>query len=94
MIIDIATDGGFGGIAAAAMHKRINPQEQAQALRDALCAAFAPKALQQMTQGRSHDCPDGLRYRITIIQSGQDPCIFTLSEAQMPPEMLDLIDSV
>lgn len=92
MIIEIATQGGFGGIRAAANRKRIDPNRQSQEMRDALCAAFAPQALTRLARTDCADCPDGLSYRITVMETGHEPQSFTLSERQIPDEMLDLID--
>nr|WP_111297812.1 protealysin inhibitor emfourin [Paracoccus saliphilus] len=92
MIIEIATEGGFGGISAAASRKRIEADRQPQDLRDALCAAFAPKTLTELSQTSCAACPDGLSYRITVIEAGHAPQIFILAERQIPDEMLDLID--
>lgn len=92
MIIEIATEGGFGGIRAAASRKRIETDGQPQDLREALCSAFAPSALTQLARTDCANCPDGLSYRITVIETGREPQNFTLSERQIPDQMLDLID--
>lgn len=92
MIIEIATQGGFGGVAAAPP-KRIDLERQSEDLRLALAAAFAPAALRRMEAASCPGCPDRLSYRITVIEAGKTRCV-TLSEGQIPPETLDLIDSV
>ena len=93
MIIEIATEGGFGGIAAIPL-KRIDLERQPADLRQALTSAFAPAALTRMEAVACPGCPDRLSYRITIIESGQARHCVTLSESQIPPDTLDLIDRV
>lgn len=94
MIIEIATEGGFGGIRPAASRKRIEADRLPPDMRETLCAAFSPQALTQLARTDCADCPDGLHYWITVIEAGHEPQSFTLSERQIPDEMLDLIDSL
>ncbi|TJZ91052.1 hypothetical protein FA743_12630 [Paracoccus gahaiensis] len=95
MIIEIRSHGGFGGITAAAPPRRIDTDAQPADRRAALCAAFRPGALSQLAQTPCPGCPDRMRYAITVTEDPtQSPHSITLSEGQLPPEMLDLIDSV
>ncbi|WP_265502732.1 protealysin inhibitor emfourin [Paracoccus beibuensis] len=93
MIIEIATEGGFGGIAATPP-KRIDLDRQSEELRQALASAFAPSALSRMQAATCPGCPDRLSYRITIIEGGQASRCVTLSESQIPPDTLDLLDGI
>lgn len=90
MMIEISTSGGFAGIASAGTRKRIDPGRLDPPLAHAARAAFAPEALARIAAAPCGDCPDGLSYRITV--TGAESRSFTLREAQIPPEMLDLID--
>lgn len=90
MIIEIATTGGFAGIAAAGLHKRVDPDLLDPALGRDLRAAFAPEALARIAAAPCRTCPDGMSYRITVTE--EQTRSFTLTEGQLPAEMLDLID--
>lgn len=91
MIIEIRTHGGFGGINAPAA-RRIDTDDQPEPLRGALCDAFRPGALSRLAETPCPGCPDRMRYAITVTTEAAHS--FTLSEGQMPPDMLDLIDSL
>ncbi|MCF3972818.1 protealysin inhibitor emfourin [Paracoccus salsus] len=94
MIIEIAAEGGFGGIAAAASHKRIDVDQQAEPMRQELCEAFEPDQLALLADKPCTTCADRLTYRITVTDSQQHSQIFTIREDQLPPETLDLIDQM
>ena len=87
MIIRIETSGGFAGIAAARPRQVETPEGSE------LAHAFDPDALAQIADAPCRDCPDGLRYRITIVAGGAQRC-FEMPESQIPPELLDLIDRI
>lgn len=90
MIIEIRTQGGFGGLSATPPH-RIDTDAQPAALARDLCAAFGPDALARLAAAPCPDCADRMRYAITVTdQAG--PHSVTLSEGQMPAALLDLID--
>lgn len=93
MIIEIASTGGFGGIAAAGLHKRVDVDDQPAAMQQELCEAFEPDELARLASQPCRNCPDRLTYRITITEQQQSQS-FTLQEAQLPPDMLDLIDQM
>lgn len=93
MIIEIRTQGGFGGISATAP-RRIDTEAQPAPMRQALCAAFGAGSLSRLAETPCPACPDRLRYAITVTEGAQSPLSVTLSEGQLPPEMLDLIDSL
>lgn len=92
MIIEIRSHGGFGGIIAAPS-RRIDTDTQPAPLARDLCAAFGPDALARMAATPCPDCADRMRYAITVTDA-TGPHSITLSEGQMPPAMLDLIDSL
>lgn len=93
MIIQIATKGGFGGIAAASLQKTIDVDNQPAQMRQDLCDAFEPAALDRLSRQPCGDCADRMIYRITVTENRQSSS-FTLQEQQIPPEMLDLIDQM
>lgn len=90
MEIEISAAGGFAGIKAAGMHKRIDPDLLAPPLARQLRETFAPEALARIAAAPCRTCPDGMSYRITVTET--ETRSFTLREGQLPPEMLDLID--
>ncbi|MBK4216587.1 hypothetical protein JJJ17_11675 [Paracoccus caeni] len=93
MIIEIETQGGFGGIASAALNKTIDVDQQAEPVRQELCDAFEPDELARLASKPCGDCADRMTYHITVTEDGHESS-FTLHEQQLPPEMLDLIDQV
>ncbi|SNT75240.1 hypothetical protein SAMN05444959_11060 [Paracoccus seriniphilus] len=92
MIIEIASQGGFGGIAASALHKRIDVDQQVGPLRQELCEAFGPAELARLARTPCNNCADRVTYSITIIQGSDAPQNFILREDQLPPDTLDLLD--
>lgn len=94
MIIEIAAEGGFGGIAAASVNKRIDVDQQADSMRQELCDAFEPDELARLAEEPCTTCADRVTYRITVTDEQQRSQMFTLREDQLPPEMLDLIDQM
>ena len=93
MIIEIAAQGGFGGITAANLRKTIDVSDQPEQMRQELCEAFEPDELARLARQPCGDCADRLTYRITVTKDRQSRS-FTLREAQIPPDMLDLIDQM
>ncbi|WEF23572.1 protealysin inhibitor emfourin [Paracoccus sp. S3-43] len=93
MIIEIAAQGGFGGIAAANLHKTIDVADQPEQMRQELCHAFEPDELARLASQPCGDCADRLTYRITVTEDRRTRS-FTLREQQIPPDMLDLIDQM
>ena len=93
MIIDIAAQGGFGGITAARLRKTIDVDNQPEQMRQELCEAFEPDELARLARQPCGDCADRLTYRITVT-ADRETRSFTLREAQIPPDMLDLIDQM
>lgn len=92
MIIDIAAQGGFGGITATRLHKHIAVAGQPAAMRQQLCSAFDRAALDRLARQPCRPCADRISYRITVTPDDGAPHSVTLREDQIPPEMLDLID--
>lgn len=93
MIIEIAAQGGFGGIAAASLHKTIDVADQPEQMRQELCHAFEPDELARLARQPCGDCADRMTYCITVTEDRESRS-FTLHEQQIPPEMLDLIDQM
>lgn len=95
MIIEISSSGGFGGIAAAGVNKRIDVDRQSAKVQQEICEYFEPRDLDQLVsrgvRGRSADT---LVYRITVTDQQDGQHVYTLREDQLPPEMLDLIDAM
>ena len=93
MIIEIAAQGGFGGITAARLHKTIDVSDQPEQMRQELCEAFGPDELARLASQPCGDCADRMIYRITVTEDRESRS-FTLQEQQIPPDMLDLIDQM
>lgn len=93
MIIEIAAQGGFGGITAASLHKTVDVADQPDQMRQDLCQAFEPEELARLSRQPCGDCADRMTYRITVTNDSQT-YDFTLQEQQIPPTMLDLIDQM
>ena len=93
MIIEIAAQGGFGGITAGRLHKTIDLAHQPEQMRQDLAEAFEPEELARLASQPCGDCADRMTYRITVTDD-RDSCSFTLQEQQIPPDMLDLIDQM
>lgn len=93
MIIEIAAQGGLGGIAAANLRKTIDVDDQPDEMRQDLCEAFGPDELARLSRQPCGTCADRMTYRITVTEDRQTHS-FTLREQQIPPDMLDLIDQM
>lgn len=95
MIIEISSSGGFGGLPAAALSKRIDVDQQSTALQRELCEYFEPRDLRQLAAAPCRSrCADPMIYRITVTDERSGRHIYTLREDQLPPGMLDLIDQM
>lgn len=95
MIIEISSGGGFGGISAAALSKRIDVDQQSAALQRELCEYFEPGDLRQLAATPCKTrCADSMVYQITVTDEQRNRHVYTLREDQLPPEMLDLIDQM
>lgn len=94
MIIEIAAEGGVGGTATSALHKRIDVDQQAEPIRQELCEAFEPEELARLAGSPRARGADRLTYRITVTDHQQKSQIFSIREDQLPPQMLDLIDQM
>lgn len=95
MIIEISASGGFGGIPAAALNKRIDLDQQSPALRQELCEFFEPQDLSQLaSRPKSRSGADMMVYQITVTDQDDGAHVYTIREDQLPPEMLDLIDQM
>lgn len=93
MIIRIAAQGGFGGIAAASLDKTVDVDDQPAQMRASLCNAFEPDRLDHLSRQPCGDCADRMTYRITVTENRESRS-FILQEQQIPAEMLDLIDQI
>ncbi len=95
MIIEISSSGGFGGLAAAGLNKRIDLDQQAPALRQEICEMFEPEDLSQLeAKAPNAHSADGMVYRITLTDQAARAHVYTIPEDKLPPEMLDLIDAM
>lgn len=93
MIIEIAAQGGFGGIAAGNLRKTVDVANQPDQMRQDLCEAFQPDELARLSRKPCTDCADRMTYRITVT-ADRETHSFMLREQQIPPDMLDLIDQM
>ena len=87
MVIQIAASGGLGGIGAPAKTVEVDALEPA--MRDRVCEAFTPDNLRRLGDAPPGLGADRLTYQITV-----DGEPFTVPEAALPPEMLDMIDDL
>lgn len=94
MMIEITTEGGFGGLAAAGVNKAATVEDLPQADHDRICAAFAPSALAEIA-GASANAgrADTVTYEITVTDD-DGAHHFKLDETQIPATMLDMIDAL
>ncbi|AUH33366.1 protealysin inhibitor emfourin [Paracoccus tegillarcae] len=95
MIIEISSSGGFGGLAAAGLNKRIDVDQQAPSVRQEICEMFEPQDLRQLAALTPNARrADGMVYRITVTDRQDGAHVYTIPEDQLPAEMLDLIDAM
>lgn len=95
MIIEISSSGGFGGIAAAGLNKRIDVDKQPMPMQQEICEYFEPDDLDQLAaRADAGKSADMMTYRITVTSREDGEHVYTIREDQLPPEMLDLIDAM
>jgi hypothetical protein len=95
MIIEISSSGGFGGIAAAGVKKRIDVDQQSAAVQQEICEYFEPRDLDQLaSRSGNARAADAMVYRIIVTDPKDGQHVYTIPEDQLPPEMLDLIDTM
>ncbi|MAN56735.1 MAG: hypothetical protein CMI50_09760 [Paracoccus sp.] len=95
MIIEISSSGGFAGVPAAAMNKRIDVDQQTPQMRQEICEAFEPRDLSQLaSKSGARRGADMMTYRITVTDRQAGAHVFTIREDQLPLQMLDLIDQM
>lgn len=95
MIIEISSSGGFGGIAAAALHKRVDVDQQPPAFRHELCEYFEPRDLDRLAaHAPARKGADIIVYRIIVRDRQSREHVYLIREDQLPPQMLDLIDQM
>jgi len=93
MIIEITSSGGFGGLGAVSLSKRVVVPEQSEALQTEYCDAFTADKLQSLADSETASgAADLMRYNIVITDPAMGQHSFDLLESQIPAEMLDLID--
>ncbi len=94
MMIVIKTSGGFAGLGGP--EKSLATDSLAAGQRQAVCDAFAPEVLEklQAMPGTRNIGADRYSYEITIVGDGDERRTFTLPEAVLPPQMLDMIDDM
>ena len=95
MIIEISSSGGFGGVAAAGLNKRIDVDQQSPSMRQEICEMFESRDLSQLASksGTSRSA-DAMVYKIKVTDPEDGAHTYTIREDQIPPEMLDLIDAM
>ena len=68
MIIEISSSGGFGGIAAAGVKKRIDVDQQSAAVQQEICEYFEPRDLDQLASRSSNSrAADAMVYKLSLI---------------------------
>lgn len=95
MIIEISSSGGFGGITAAGLNKRIDVEKQPTPVQQEICEYFELKDLRLLaSRSNGKHGADMMTYRITVTDREDGEHVYTIREDQLPPEMLDLIDAM
>lgn len=95
MIIEISSSGGFGGMPAAGLKKRIDVDQQAPSMQQEICDMFEPRDLSQLAlrsvRAKGNDM---MVYRIRVTDPQDGETEYSIREDQIPPQMLDLIDAM
>lgn len=95
MMIEVSTSGGLAGMARAAPAKRLDLATVEAAVQDRYCDHFDPAALRALSAAApDRHGADRFSYHITVTDEAGARHEFDLSEDQLPPEMLDLIDEM
>lgn len=94
MIIEITSSGGFAGLAATNINKRVDVDAQPAELRQEICNLFEPTGLNALATPPMDGAADMRSYHITVTDHDQAKHKYTIREDQIPPEMLDLIDGM
>ncbi len=93
MIIEVTSEGGIGGLATGQSHRSLQVDAQPQAVQTEYCAAFSPEAMAAAAAPtRSPGGADRLIYTIKVTDDDGAVHRYTVSEGNLPPETLDLID--
>lgn len=95
MIIEITSGGGFAGIGAGGVTKRIDVDAQAEPVRQELCEAFEAGDLMALeARSQASGAADMTTYRITVTGEDAERRTYSIREDYLPPETLDLIDQM
>ena len=95
MLISITTSGGIGGFGLPGKAKAIETNKLSEPVREKVCRAFSPDALEKLENGRSHPgSADRLTYHVTVTDSGGESYRFNIPEAALPDSMIDIIDNM
>ncbi|WP_299813804.1 protealysin inhibitor emfourin [uncultured Jannaschia sp.] len=93
MMIEVASSGGFGGIAAGGMSKQLDVTDPSS--QQPYCETFDPDALSRLADKAGHPSAADLQtYTIAVTDDDNRRHVFRLREDALPPEMLDLIDAM
>ncbi len=93
MIIHLSTSGGIGGFGLG-RSARIDIDALPEALRMETCEAMTAETLNLLAGQAGSGGADRVSYEISLDEDDGAQQRFTIGEAAIPPEMLDLIDSL
>ena len=94
MIIEISSSGGFGGMAVPSTSTRIDVERQSASMQKEICEYFEPQDLDRLARAKAPTRgADMLTYEIRVTDRQSAQHVYRLREDQIPPEMLDLLDS-
>lgn len=93
MIIEISTSGGFGGLSAAGINKKVDMKFVTDSARSEICRAFDLKKLKDMADKSGNiGSADRITYNIVVVDDNEKRHGFNVNEDVLPAEMLDMID--
>ena len=93
MMIEVASSGGFGGLAAGGVTKQLDVTDPDDL--QTYCEAFDPGELSRLEAREPNlAAADMQTYTIAVTDDENRRHVFRLREDAMPPVMLDLIDAM
>ncbi|WP_146188909.1 protealysin inhibitor emfourin [Albidovulum aquaemixtae] len=93
MMLTIATSGGIGGFGLG-KERSVAVGNLPTPLRQEVCDQFTEERLAKLAATSAQRGADRLTYVIGLDMEDGKPVEYRLDEAAMPPEMLDLIDTM
>ncbi len=95
MIIEVVSQGGFGGLTGVQVTRRAVVEDLPSAAQEQYCARFDPGHLSELAAVvRPLGAADTISYEITVVDEEGARHHFVLDETLLPAELLDLIDAL